>query len=83
MRFRKTLMRPHESYGSWPEKKIVRFDRFQRQVVLGTYLLLDLQGINGGGKLAEDLIGLLVELELSSDQIGQVAQRLRGIKDLM
>lgn len=50
---------------------------------MGTYLLLDLQRINGRCKLAKDLIGLLVELKLSSDQIGQVAQRLGGIKDLV
>lgn len=47
-----------------------------------TYLLLDLQRIHGRGKLAEDLIRLLVELKLSGDQVGQVAQGLRGIKDL-
>jgi hypothetical protein len=47
-----------------------------------TYLLLDLQRIHSRGKLAEDLIRLLVELKLSGDQIGQVAQGLGGIKDL-
>jgi hypothetical protein len=49
---------------------------------VGTYLLLDLQSIHSGGELAEDLVGLLVELQLGSDQIGQVAQGLGGIKDL-
>jgi len=47
-----------------------------------TYLLLDLQSIYSRGELAEDLVGLLVELQLGGDQIGQVAQGLRGIKDL-
>jgi hypothetical protein len=75
-------MRPHGSYGSWPGHKIVRFNESQCQVLLGTYLLFDLQRINGRGKLAEDLIRLLVELKLSSDQISQVAQRLGGIKNL-
>lgn len=46
------------------------------------YLLLDLQRIHSRSKLAEDLIRLLVELKLSGDQIGQVAQGLGGIKDL-
>lgn len=47
-----------------------------------TYLLLDLQRIHSRGELAQDLVGLLVELELGGDQIGQVAQGLGGIKDL-
>lgn len=47
-----------------------------------TYLLLDLQRIHSRGKLAQNLISLLVELELSGDQIGQIAQGLGGIKDL-
>ena len=33
-------------------------------------------------KLAEDLICFLVEFELCGYQVGQVAQRLRCIKDL-
>lgn len=47
-----------------------------------TYLLLDLQCIHSRGELAQNLVGLLVELELGGDQIGQVAQGLGGIKDL-
>ena len=46
------------------------------------YLLLDLEPINHGGEIAQNLVGLLVELELSSDQVGKVAQRLRSVKDL-
>lgn len=46
------------------------------------YLLLDLQRIHSRGELAQDLVGFLVELELSGNQIGQVAQGLGGIKDL-
>ena len=46
------------------------------------YLLLDLQSIHSGSKLAEDLVGLLVEFQLGGDQISQVAKGLRGIKDL-
>ena len=33
------------------------------------YFLLDLQRIHSRGKLAENLIGLLVELQLSGNQI--------------
>lgn len=47
-----------------------------------SHLLLDLQRIHSGGKLAEDLVGFLVELQLGGDQVGQVAQGLGGIKDL-
>lgn len=46
------------------------------------YLLLNLQSIHSGGKLAEDFVGLLVELQLGGDQIGQVAKGFGGIKDL-
>jgi hypothetical protein len=46
------------------------------------YLLLNLQSIHSGGKLAEDFISLLVELKLGGNQIGQVAKGLGGIKDL-
>lgn len=49
---------------------------------VGTYLLLDLQSIHSRGELAEDLVGLLVELQLGGNQIGQIAQGLGGIKDL-
>jgi hypothetical protein len=47
------------------------------------YLLLDLERVHGGSELTQDLVGLLVELQLGSDQIGQVAQGLGGIKDLV
>lgn len=48
-----------------------------------TYFLLDLETIYNGCKLAKDLIGLLVELELGGDQVGKVSQGFRGIKDLL
>lgn len=48
----------------------------------GTYLLLDLQSIHSRGKLAENFVGLLVELQLGGNQICQIAQGLGGIKDL-
>jgi hypothetical protein len=44
--------------------------------------LLNLETINNWCKLAENLICLLVVLELGSDQVGEVSERFRGIKDL-
>lgn len=47
-----------------------------------TYLLLNLQSIHYRSQLAENLVGSLVEFELRSNQVCQVPQRLRGVKDL-
>lgn len=47
-----------------------------------TCLLLDLQAIDDGRELAEDLVRLLVVLHLGSDELGEVAERLRGVEDL-
>lgn len=47
-----------------------------------TNLLLNLQAVDDGGKLAENLVGLLVVLNLSGDQISEVAEGLRGVKNL-
>ena len=44
--------------------------------------MLNLQSIHRGCELAEDLVGLLVELKLGGNQVGQVAKGLWGIKDL-
>lgn len=49
---------------------------------MATDLLLDLESINDWCELAEDLIGLLVELELRGDQICEVAEWFWGIKNL-
>lgn len=51
-------------------------------IAIITYLLLDLQSIHSRSKLAQDLVGLLVELQLGGNKVGQVAQRLGGIKNL-
>ena len=45
--------------------------------------LLDLQAIHDRSQLAENLVGLLVKLELGSDEICDVAKRFRGIEDLI
>lgn len=47
-----------------------------------TCLLFDLQPIDDGRKIAQNLVGLLVELHLRGDQLSQVAQRLGAVKDL-
>ena len=47
-----------------------------------TCLLFDLKTIDDWRELAENLVGLLVELHLRGDQLGQVAQRLRRVEDL-
>lgn len=73
-------MRLHGSCGSWPAEVLAKVVNIRCVIV--TDLLLDLQCIHSRGKLAQNLVGLLVELELSSDEIGQIAQGLGGIKDL-
>lgn len=55
----------------------------QRGKALGAAdLLFNLQSLNDGGKLAQDLIGLLVVLDLGGDEFGEVTERLRGVDDL-
>lgn len=71
-------MRLHGSCGSWPNTEL----GVHRNRLGPTHLLLHLQTVDDGSKLAEDLVGLLVELQLGGDQVGQVAQGLGGIKDL-
>lgn len=50
------------------------------RTVLG--LLLDLEAVNDGRQVAEDLEGFLVELKLRSDQIRKVAEGLGGVENL-
>lgn len=47
-----------------------------------TNLLLNLETLNDRRKLAQDLGGLLVVLELGSDELSKVAKRLRSIQNL-
>lgn len=49
---------------------------------MATHLLLDLELINDGRQLRQDLVSLLVVLELRGDKVRKVTERLRGIKDL-
>ena len=46
-------------------------------------LLLDLQSIHDRRQFAQDLVRLLVELELGGDEIGEVAQGLWRVEDLL
>ena len=46
------------------------------------HLLLRLQAVDDGSELAQGLVSLLVILDLGSDEVGQVAKRLRGVEDL-
>jgi hypothetical protein len=47
-----------------------------------THLLFDLEVVHDRGKFAKNLVGLLVEFQLCSNQVGKVAERLRGIENL-
>lgn len=56
--------------------------RLETRGVMATHLLLDLELINDGRQLRQDLVSLLVVLELRGDKVRKVTERLRGIKDL-
>ncbi len=55
----------------------------QRESRSTTCLLFDLQPVNDGCQLAQNLVGLLVVLHLGGDQLGEVAQGLGGVEDLL
>ena len=64
-------------------------ERMGRFVVLSTLsvlpvarFLFHLQSIHNRCQLAQDLVCFLVEFQLSGDEIGEVAERFRGIEDL-
>jgi len=44
--------------------------------------LFDLKSINDRGKLAQDLIRFLMEFQLCSNEIREIAKWLRGIENL-
>lgn len=48
-----------------------------------TCLLFDLQPINDRCEFAQNLMGLFVVFHLCGNQLGEVAEGLRGIKDLL
>lgn len=48
-----------------------------------TYFLLNLEAVNDGRELGQNLVGFLVKLKLRGDEICQVAQGLGSIKDLV
>lgn len=57
--------------------------RLSREAAVTTHLLLHLKLIDDRRQLAEDLVGFLVILELSGDQLGEVAKWFRRIEDLI
>lgn len=83
--YRLPRRRSRGSCGSWPKATGVSTvgGSLYVEVCGATNLLLDLQAVHDRGKLAQDLVGLLVILNLGSDEIGEVAEGLRGVKDLM
>ena len=53
------------------------------KVVGTTNLLVNLQLINLGRQLGHNLIGSLVKLQLGSDQLGEILERLRSIEHVL
>lgn len=54
----------------------------QGERLSSTCLLFDLQTLDDGLELGQNLGRLLVVLDLRRDELGQVAQRLGGVEDL-
>lgn len=52
------------------------------KAISSAYFLLSLQTINDRRELAQNLVGLLVVLHLSRDQLREVPEGFRGIQDL-
>ena len=63
-------------------KMLHQHNRLGGEVIGVANLLLNLETINNRCKLAENLICLLVELELSSDQVSKISEGFGGIKHL-
>ena len=51
--------------------------------LVSTHLLFDLQLVHDGRQLGQNLVRLLVVLELGGDEVGEVAQGLGGVEDLV
>lgn len=75
-------MSPRGSFGNWPIERELDLRHFSNSRQRTLYLLLSLQVLNNRGELAENLVCFLVVLDLSSNKLGQVAQRLGGIQNL-
>jgi hypothetical protein len=48
-----------------------------------THLLVNLELVDNGREVRKDLVGLLMEFHLRGNQLGEVAQRLRGVQHLL
>src|SRR5699024_8465579 len=81
-RLRKPL---HGSFGSWPADSLLSVtirQRRKRGLWTGTNLLLGLKAIHNGSKLAQDLVGLLMVLNLCGKELAKIAKRLWGVQHL-
>jgi hypothetical protein len=50
---------------------------------VSTHLLFCLQLVHNRGQFRQDLVRLLVVFELGGDEVGEVAEGLGGIEDLL
>ena len=50
--------------------------------LVSTHLLFDLQLLDDGCQLGQNLVCLLVVLELGGDEFSEVAERLGGVENL-
>ena len=50
---------------------------------MSTHLLFDLQLVHNGRQLRQNLVCLLMVFELGGDEVGEVAEGLRGIEHLL
>lgn len=50
---------------------------------MSTHLLFNLQLLDNGSQLGQDVVCLLVVFELGGDKFGEVAERLGGVEDLV
>lgn len=65
---------------NWLVARYCASSAFPGCAILG--LLLNLEAVHDRRKVAQDLIGFLVELQLRSNQISQVTEGLGGVEDL-
>lgn len=50
--------------------------------LVATHLLLDLELVDNGSQLGQDLISFLMVLKLGSNEVRKVAEGFRGVKNL-
>ena len=57
--------------------------RLEIRRLVSTHLLFDLQLVHDGSQLGQNLVGFLVVFELGGDEVGEVAEGLGGVEDLV